>query len=603
VRSRSDATLVAAVLDGDGAAFADLYDRYADRVHAFIFSRLRNETDAADALQNTFIKAHQHLAELVDPARFRAWLFAIARTSITDLGRDRTRRAAAPIVDEATEMAADLPDHSHGLQAAETGALLWSAATALQPRDQELLELHLREGLDGSDLAMAMGVEPSHVYVMVKRMKERLATAVGSLLVARVGRGECPQLHGLLEGWEGTFSLAVRSQVTRHVEQCDTCTRTKKAAISWEGIATAMPSVAAPTSIRDVVLATIGVTSPGPSNSDSVLASIASSVLIIIATIGVLAFPVWGKQAMPESDSFVADVIEETTSTTTPPPEDPATSSPRTTSPTASAIATTAASTTTMTEAPDTSAIAATTLTTPIPTTTTTEPALPPPTTTTTTTPTTLPPIGPILTVSITTIDFGGAGDVASFVISNSGDRAFEWASSLDPTGFFAISVDHGALDPGQSEPVTITFLRLANQPEGDYASMVTIQTSGAGSASVALSAAVERAPQVDFTFLPDPGQNPVYADGPTCLGLPTTVRVVATVADSSPIVSVVASWRGGSRWTELVPGLSATSYSGTVGPWEFLAETSVEEVLVVAIDSRGNQTDVSKTLTIHRCD
>ena len=98
-----------------------------------------------------------------------------------------------------------------------------------------------------------MSVEPSHVYVMVKRLKERLGTAVGSLLVARRGADDCLDLQQVLAGWDGQFSLDVRSRVTRHIESCDTCQETRRAAVAWETIASAMPSVPAPAATRALV--------------------------------------------------------------------------------------------------------------------------------------------------------------------------------------------------------------------------------------------------------------------------------------------------------------------------------------------------------------
>ena len=46
----SDADLVAGVLAGDRDAFAQVYDKYADRLHDFAFSMLRQREDAMDAV-------------------------------------------------------------------------------------------------------------------------------------------------------------------------------------------------------------------------------------------------------------------------------------------------------------------------------------------------------------------------------------------------------------------------------------------------------------------------------------------------------------------------------------------------------------------------
>ena len=48
---RSDSDLVSAASAGDQSALAEIYDRYADRIHDFCHSMLRDRHEAADAMQ------------------------------------------------------------------------------------------------------------------------------------------------------------------------------------------------------------------------------------------------------------------------------------------------------------------------------------------------------------------------------------------------------------------------------------------------------------------------------------------------------------------------------------------------------------------------
>jgi RNA polymerase sigma factor (sigma-70 family) len=61
------------------AAFRELYRRHRPPVLGFLQRLLRDAAAAEDALQETFLRVHQHL-DRHDPARpFRPWLFRIAR--------------------------------------------------------------------------------------------------------------------------------------------------------------------------------------------------------------------------------------------------------------------------------------------------------------------------------------------------------------------------------------------------------------------------------------------------------------------------------------------------------------------------------------------
>lgn len=255
---QSDARPVEAVRADDHDALAALYDRFADPVHAFCHGRLRDDVAAADALRQTFVRARRRLGRLDDPAAVRPWLFAIARTTAAEIaaGRDVEprpswgpvggRRSTSGVGTAAEPWAAPTPQ--------ETAALVAEAAAALAPRDQELFGLHLGGGLDGGELAVAMGIAHDDVDTMVAQMKDRLSAGVGPLLVARVGRGACDDLDDLLADWNGTYSRGIRSRVARHLEGCARCRRTCRTAIAWESLGAALSSPPAPAAVRSAVL-------------------------------------------------------------------------------------------------------------------------------------------------------------------------------------------------------------------------------------------------------------------------------------------------------------------------------------------------------------
>lgn len=250
---KSDADLVLKAKEGDQAAMGDIYDRYADRLFGFAFSMLRDREEAADAVHDVILRSSQKLDQLRDPAKLRPWLFSIARNEVMSRMRQRSRRDNREVPD----MAADLPENDHEILQNELQKLVWDAADALQPRDRQLLEFQM-QGLEGEELAEALGVKVSHVHVLSSRMKDRMEKAVGSLLIARLGRDDCENLDRLLSDWDGKFSLETRSKVTRHIEDCDTCTKKRAVLCAPGSIALALPIVAVPVTLKGKVLSSIG---------------------------------------------------------------------------------------------------------------------------------------------------------------------------------------------------------------------------------------------------------------------------------------------------------------------------------------------------------
>ena len=76
---------------GDPAAFAELYDACADRVHHYLAVRLGSQADADDVLQETFVRLARDRKKLELVENLVAYVFATARNEATRLIERRLR--------------------------------------------------------------------------------------------------------------------------------------------------------------------------------------------------------------------------------------------------------------------------------------------------------------------------------------------------------------------------------------------------------------------------------------------------------------------------------------------------------------------------------
>ena len=183
----SDALLVSGVLAGDRDAFAAVYDRYADRLHDFAYSMLRHREDAADAVADAFVTTAERLEQLRDPERLRPWLYAVVRREC--LRRLKARSRTAYGGDERPARPARPVRRTRDRRRAGVlRALVWDAAGGLNERDRAMLDLHLRQGLDGAELGEAMGMSADNAYVGLSRLRDQVERSIGALLVARTSR-------------------------------------------------------------------------------------------------------------------------------------------------------------------------------------------------------------------------------------------------------------------------------------------------------------------------------------------------------------------------------------------------------------------------------
>ncbi|HET9955545.1 MAG TPA: sigma-70 family RNA polymerase sigma factor [Polyangiaceae bacterium] len=84
--------LLEALRAGHPGAVAALYDQYSVHVHRTLRSALGPDADLPDLLQEVFIRALDHISEINDPLRLKAWLNTIAVFTARAHIRRRARR-------------------------------------------------------------------------------------------------------------------------------------------------------------------------------------------------------------------------------------------------------------------------------------------------------------------------------------------------------------------------------------------------------------------------------------------------------------------------------------------------------------------------------
>ena len=276
----TDAHLVSAYLSGDRTALATIYDRYAPGLYDTARAMLSDRHDASDMVQDVFVIAAERLDQLREPDRLKPWLYAVLRNEV--YRRTKKRKRAVP-TDFQSETVPDVPasydprQAGEGVAYEELASMVRSASAGLDERDRLVLELSVRQGLSGSDLADALGVTAEQSYSLVHRMRERVEKSLGAYAVAKAGRRECPDLDRLLAAWDGEFTVLVRKRVNRHIEECATCDRSRKT-LAPLALFGAAPAFVLPFGLRDRVLAATANVGPGTgSGSGSSTSSSTSS--------------------------------------------------------------------------------------------------------------------------------------------------------------------------------------------------------------------------------------------------------------------------------------------------------------------------------------
>lgn len=90
ISNRTEAELIAAVLGGEIQLYHELIQPYERSVYVMALSYVKNEADAEDAAQETFVRAFRKLSSFRAESKFSTWLMSITINE----ARTRLRRQA-----------------------------------------------------------------------------------------------------------------------------------------------------------------------------------------------------------------------------------------------------------------------------------------------------------------------------------------------------------------------------------------------------------------------------------------------------------------------------------------------------------------------------
>jgi RNA polymerase sigma factor (sigma-70 family) len=349
-----DAELAMDAARGDRAAFAAIYDRYADRLYDFCAGMLRDGDAAADCVQDVFVDAATQLGTLRDPSRLRSWLYAIARHQA--LARIKARRREMPS-DELPELDSGDPDMATVAARKELAALIAEACGALSERDRTVFELTYRHGLDGGELAKALGVSHTNANTLAGRLRDGVERSLGALLVCRGVKADptsCPELAAIVEDWDGTFTVLVRKRAARHIEGCVVCDAERRRRVNPVALLGGMPVfLPAPAYLREHTLTAASTKLPEPEPATGARGSasaLRAALVVVFALLGIagvlqVASPLRAQdyrvEPVTELDDVTSDLPGTVTALTAPssaPPSPPPTTRPSEPSPVTTAI-------------------------------------------------------------------------------------------------------------------------------------------------------------------------------------------------------------------------------------------------------------------------
>ncbi len=157
------------VQQGCQDSFAELVERYGNRLLQFLRNKTGSVQDAEDLVQDTFVKAYQNIHRYRDSWTFSTWLFTIAKR--LSISRYRSRRYLKPAGKLESEVAESVDAYARE----QICSSLWATARSLTENQYQALWLKYAQDMSIKDIAAVMGKTQVNVKVLLYRARTNLA--------------------------------------------------------------------------------------------------------------------------------------------------------------------------------------------------------------------------------------------------------------------------------------------------------------------------------------------------------------------------------------------------------------------------------------------
>ncbi len=182
LQAAEELTLVNQARTHDAAAFGELVRRYERKIYRLAKNITQNDEDAEDVLQDTFIKAYEHLDNFQGNSKFYTWLVRIGvNESLMKLRKRKSDRTVPldepvdtgedPVVREIAVWGED-PENKYSQE--ELRRILDEAVESLKPAFRTVFQLRDIEELSTEETAEALGLSIAAVKSRLLRARLQL---------------------------------------------------------------------------------------------------------------------------------------------------------------------------------------------------------------------------------------------------------------------------------------------------------------------------------------------------------------------------------------------------------------------------------------------
>jgi RNA polymerase sigma factor (sigma-70 family) len=174
MKDLSDLEIIESIRNGNDSDYSLLIDKYKNRAFSMLLRMLKNEMDAEEVLQDSFLKAYNGLRNFKNEAKFSTWFYRIVyNTALTRLsGKVRKKENETSSIDDRLELQSSYDYHNSENE--DLNKFISEVIKELPSKYASVINLFYIEGMSCEEISEVMNVTVSSVKVILHRSRNAL---------------------------------------------------------------------------------------------------------------------------------------------------------------------------------------------------------------------------------------------------------------------------------------------------------------------------------------------------------------------------------------------------------------------------------------------
>jgi RNA polymerase sigma-70 factor (ECF subfamily) len=178
MKNLSDFEIIESIKRGNAGDYALLVNRYKDKAFSMLRRMLKNDMDAEEALQDSFLKAFKSLDNFRSDAKFATWFYRIVYNTALSVLSSKRKKDEKNLVSMEDELNLSAGEEKIYAESGNVSEFINKLIEELPPKYSAVLNMFYMDGMTHDEISQATGFSLVNIKIILHRSRNALRDVI-----------------------------------------------------------------------------------------------------------------------------------------------------------------------------------------------------------------------------------------------------------------------------------------------------------------------------------------------------------------------------------------------------------------------------------------